>query len=253
MNILQTVSLQWSAEVRRDDGLVSQGFRLSFAGREVPGVRWTKHGQHGARPLLLMGHGGSSHKTGPEVVDRAAAFVLGHDYAVVAIDGPLHGERRPVLQTGAERQAEFLAMWTRDPRIDDMVSDWRAVLDHFACDPQIDPSAIGWYGVSMGTAYGLPLIACEPRIKAALLGMWGTSFANGERLAVDAVQVRCPVLFQQKWDDALFTRAGQIDLFTRLGTEQKWLCVYPGPHAVTREQFDDGRRFIVRQLAAAST
>lgn len=247
------MSLQWLAATRRDDGLASRGFRLRVADREVPGVCWTKHGQHGARPLLLMGHGGSSHKAAPDVVERAAAFVLGHGFAVVAIDGPLHGERRAVLETGPARQAEFLSMWARDPRIDDMVSDWRAVLDLFAREPQVDAGAIGWHGVSMGTAYGLPLIAHEPRIKAALLGMWGTSFPNSERLAEDAARVRCPVLFQQKWDDALFTRDGQIDLFTRLGAEQKWLKVYPGPHAVTPEQFDDGRQFIVRHLAATST
>lgn len=245
------MSLQWLNETRRDDGLVSRVFRFRASGRDVPGICWTKQGQKGPRPLVLIGHGGSSHKAGNEVVERAAAFVLGHGFMAAAIDGPLHGERRPVLETGRERQAEFLAMWASDPRIDDMVQDWRALIDLLEQEPDVDAGAIGWFGVSMGTAYGLPLIARETRIQVALLGMWGTSFLNSEPLMAAAARVRCPVLFQQKWDDGLFTREGQIDLFARLGCDQKWLKVYPGSHSITPEQVDDGRQFIVRHLAAA--
>lgn len=244
------MSLKWLDETTRDDGLVSRVFRCRAGGRDVPGICWTKQAQQGRRPLVLIGHGGSSHKAGSEVVQRAAAFVLEHGFMAVAIDGPLHGERQPVVVTGRERQAEFLAMWASDPRIDDMVQDWRAVIDFFEQDADVDAAAIGWFGVSMGTAYGLPLIARDRRIQVALLGMWGTSFLNSEPLIEAAPQVCCPVLFQQKWDDGLFTRDGQIDLFARLGSEQKWLKVYPGPHSITPEQFDAGRQFIARHLAA---
>ena len=58
----------------------------------------------------------------------------------------------------------------------------RAVIDWLFRDARIDANAIGWVGVSMGTAYGLPLVATEPRIKAAVLGMWGLSFVNSQRL-----------------------------------------------------------------------
>ena len=43
--------------------------------------------------------------------------------------------------------------------------DWRAVIDHLSADARIDAQAIAWIGVSMGTAYGLPLVAADPRIR----------------------------------------------------------------------------------------
>jgi len=197
-----------------------------------------------------MGHGGSQHKASPAMTARAAQLVLHHGFAVAAIDGPLHGERRKVLALGLERQAEFLAMWRRDPQIDLMVADWKAAIDAVLALGEFDARRIAWHGVSMGTAYGLPLLACEPRIAAAVLGMWGTSYPNSERLAAAAPQVRCPVLFQQKWDDELFTRESQIALFGALGCEHKWLKVYPGRHAVIAEQLDDAAHFLARAISS---
>ncbi len=144
-------------------------------------------------------------------------------------------------------------MWRRDPQIDAMVRDWRAVLDALLeLKDMVDPERVAWHGVSMGTAYGLPLLASEPqRIQCAVLGMWGVDYVNSRRLGEDAQAVRCPVLFQQKWDDAIFTREGQIDLFARLGDSRKWLKVYPGPHAVTDELMADAASFLSEHLASA--
>lgn len=208
--------------------------------------------QRGPRPLLLMGHGGSQHKQSPEMLRRAARFVQMFGWAVAAIDGPVHGERREVLVTGPERQAEFLNMWRNDTQIDPMVEDWVATLNALLqLHDVVDSRRVIWHGVSMGTAYGLPLLARESaRIRCAVLGMWGGDYVNSQRLQKDALAVRCPVLFQQKWDDAIFTRNGQIDLFDRLGDARKWLKVYPGPHTVTDELLDDAASFFSQQLAA---
>lgn len=230
---------------------VTREFFVQAEGRRVPVVLWTPAGPTARRPLVLMGHGGSQHKTHPGIVDLAARFVRNHGFAAAAIDGPIHGARRSDGLSGPQVQAEFLAMWEQDPRIDAMVADWRAAIDALVALDDVEPEAIGWYGVSMGTAYGLPLLAADRRIKVALLGMWGASFINSERLAHDAAAVRCPVLFQQKWNDQLFSREGQLELFDRLGSEQKWLKIYPGPHVpVAGEQLTDIEDFLARKLAA---
>ena len=84
-----------------------------------------------------------------------------------------------------------------------------------------------------------------------MLGMWGLSFVNSERLADDALRIACPVLFQQKWDDELFTREGQIALFESIGVKQKWLYVYPGTHVrVQGQQLVDLESFLVSRLGA---
>jgi dienelactone hydrolase len=233
--------------------VLTREFEVHAEGRRVPIVLWTPAGPVARRPLLLLGHGGSQHKTHPGIVDLASRFVDHHGFAAAAIDGPIHGARRANELSGPAMQAEFLAMWKEDPRIDAMVADWRGAIDALVELDAVDAAAIGWYGVSMGTAYGLPLAAADARIKVALLGMWGADFANSGRLARAAATLRCPVLFQQKWNDQLFTREGQLELFDRLGSEEKWLKIYPGPHApVAGEQLMDIEDFLSRRLRALS-
>ena len=104
----------------------------------------------------------------------------------------------------------------------------------------------------MGTAYGLPLLAVERRIRSALIGMWGLSYPRSEVLAEAAPRIDCPVMFQQKWDDEIFSRESQIDLFDRIGCADKRLNVYLGRHVpVKGEQIDDIEQFIVRRHAQA--
>jgi dienelactone hydrolase len=175
--------------------VITREFVVQVGGRRVPAVLWTPEGPRRKRPLVLVGHGGSQHKTHAGVVELAARFVAHHAFAVASIDGPIHGARRSTPLSGADMQAEFLTLWPKDDRIDEMVEDWRVTLDSLCAIDDVEPSAVGWYGVSMGTAYGLPLMAAESRIRAAVLGMWGLDFVNSERLGVAARGVECPVLF----------------------------------------------------------
>jgi dienelactone hydrolase len=230
-----------------------EAFTLQVDGRQVPGVLFLPDAPKGRMPLVLAQHGGSSHKLGQEILDWAEVFVARHGMALASIDGPVHGDRRAGGAAGATREAtraDFFEVWqSPGSGIDAMNADWRAVIDHLSADPRIDAQAIAWVGVSMGTAYGLPLVAADARIRVAVLGMWGLSFPNSQRLGEDAPRIACPVLFQQKWDDELFTREGQIDLFGRIGTAQKWLYVYPGGHVrVEGRQMQDLEAFVLEHL-----
>ena len=243
--------MNWNGDAKCESGVVTREFIVQVDDRCVPAVLWTpENSKTGHRhPLVLIGHGGSQHKTHPGIVDLAGRFVRKHGFVAAAIDGPIQGARRSDGLTGLEVQAEFSAMWAKDPGIDAMVADWQATIDAVQVLDEVDPDVVGWYGVSMGTAYGLPLAAMDSRIKVALLGMWGTNFVNSERLAHDAAKLNCPVLFQQKWDDGFFTRKGQIDLFDRLASAEKWLKVYPGGHTpVSGEQLDDVEHFLASRL-----
>jgi len=115
--------------------------------------------------------------------------------------------------------------------------------------PEVDAEAIGWYGISMGTAYGLPLVAAHQNIKAAVLGMWGTSRVASERLVIDAADIHCPVLFQQKADDEFFTSEGQTELFDAIASRNKTHRLYPGLHTDPKdEQLRDIEAFLVQHL-----
>ena len=168
-----------------------ESLRTVVAGRTVPAMCWVPEGLT-KRPLVLVGHGGSGHKDSQLVRDAALPLVERHGFVVAAIDGPVHGDRRATFADGPAVRDEFRELWARGDSIAPMLADWRATLDALCAWPVVDPTAIGWYGISMGTAYGLPFVASEPRIRAAVLGMWGTCRVASERLADDAPRITVP-------------------------------------------------------------
>jgi len=224
-------------------------FTLTVEGRSVPARVWSSNPGAGPAPLVLVGHGGSGHKASQLVIDIAEPLVRHHGFVVAAIDGPVHGARRAVFDDGVAVRQEFRDLWATGQSIDGMVNDWLAVIDVLSNLPEVDTEAIGWYGISMGTAYGLPLVAANPKIKAAVLGMWGTSRVASERLVVDAADIHCHVLFQQKAADEFFTAQGQSELFDAIASPNKIHRLYPGLHTDPKDdQLRDIEAFLVQHL-----
>lgn len=240
-----------TSESRQSDhrGVAERNFTCSVGGRSVPVAVWLPMSRQRS-PLVLVGHGGSGHKRSDFVLDVVGPLVGEHGFAVAAIDGPVHGDRRGMPAAPNVVREEFRNLWDAGGSVEPMVADWRGVLDALCSFREIDASAVGYYGLSMGTAYGLPFLAAEPRIRAAVIGMWGTSRANSERLVEDARQVRCPAMFSLQWNDELFTREGQFRVFDALGTPDKHMSVYPGGHVnPAGARLDDVVHFLARELA----
>ena len=105
----------------------------------------------------------------------------------------------------------------------------------------------------MGTILGLPLVAAEPRIAVAVLGLMGLTGPTRSRIAADAPNVRCPVLFLMQWNDELFPRERLADLFDALGSTDKRLHAHPGKHGdVPAEEFEASEAFLARHLGASA-
>jgi len=151
---------------------------------------------------------------------------------------------------------DFSQAWATDPTMtDEMVADWRQVIDEL--EGLAPPGrAVGYWGLSMGTLLGLPLVAAEPRITACVLGLAGLTGPTTDRLEHDAPSVRCPTMFLLQWDDELFNRESSLLLFDALGAADKQLLATPGRHsAVPTESFLRSATFLVERLsrpAAAS-
>ena len=227
----------------------TRDFYTNAQGREVPASIWIPHEVVKPLPLVLVGHGGSGHKRSQLVQDVAEALLDEFQVAVVAIDGPVHGSRREVFNDGTAVRQEFRNLWATGLSVDPMVADWMSCIDYLCQMPEIDSTKIGWYGISMGTAYGIPLVASDPRIKAAALGMWGTCREPAQRLKEDAAKIDIPVLFQVKEQDEIFTPKGQQDLYEHIASKDKTWQSYPGGHTDPKDQqLNDIVQFLMHHL-----
>ncbi len=237
--------MEWQDQ--QDDGDVFEaGFSVERSGNLVPGRWWAPSTVHRPRPLVLMGHGGSGHKRNARMTMLGRLFAGTHGWCAASIDGPVHGDRGPVVDP---KQPEYSAMWQRGDAVQGMIADWQAVLGVLSAQRQVDDRRIGYWGLSMGTLFGLPFVASEPRLKVAVLGKAGMSGTSAERALIRpyfeqfAPKVELPVLFTMQWDDERFERAGQLDLYDRLGSSDKRLQAYPGVHV------DNGPDAFVSQAA----
>ena len=218
--------------------------------REIPGVIWSPpEGPSG--PLVLLGHGGSGSVFDEYIVALARGLVRDHGCICVAIDGPVHGRRRGERSDDPQLVLlDFSQVWAGDTSMtDEMVADWRHVLDEVLTQLDLGTRQIGYWGLSMGTILGLPLVAAEERISAAVLGLAGLTGPTRPRFDEDARRVMCPVFFVAQWDDELFDRERVFELFGALGSLDKQMHVTPGSHgSVTPETFRLSAQFLLTRL-----
>lgn len=226
--------ITWTEDETVIDGTTERAFTVDRGGEAIPGVCWRAATIETATPLVLMGHGGSSHKRNERMTMLGRLFSGTYGWCAAAIDGPVHGDRGPVTSSS---DSEYRALWQRDNPVQEMIDDWKAVLDALLALDGIDPDRIGYWGQSMGTMFGLPFIASEARVKVAVLGKAGMTGMSPTRSGIAptfekfAPAVSQPVLFNMQWDDERFDRDGQFDLFDRIGSADKRLHAYPGIHA----------------------
>jgi dienelactone hydrolase len=226
--------LQWVDDGTCDANVREREFRVAVNGREVPGLLWQPVELHTPSPLVLLGHGGSGHKRSTKMLRMARIFAGEFGWQAAAIDGPVHGARGGVTDAG---DPAYRQMWQRPGIVEGMIEDWRGTLDVLIETLSVDSSRIGYWGVSMGTMFGIPFLANDARIHAAVLGKAGMRGSSVTRSGIDAhfevhaPKVTIPLMFTMQWDDERFDRDGQLELFDKLPSTDKRLVAYPGPHS----------------------
>ena len=205
------------------------------------------------RPLVLLGHGGGQHKSAPGM--------LGERVASRPTGSPSRRSTRPATATGPVRIASGDSRELMAERLstgesvaahvggyhaavaDQAVGDWKSVLG--ALQEVVGKgSRVGYWGVSLGAAIGLPFVAADSRISAAVIGL-----VSREMVPVRAARVTIPLEFLVQWDDELVPRESALELFDALGSTEKSLHANPGSHGgVPRFEVESAARFFLRHL-----
>jgi pimeloyl-ACP methyl ester carboxylesterase len=251
---------------RTIDGVTERLFTLQVDGEAVPSVIWTPEGARGPRPLVAMGHGGSQHKKITSLASRARTYARKFGYAVLAIDAPGHGDRISreeaavnMREVGARVSGQVTTTW--DPermrqfaqRSQRAVPEWKAALDAAQGFDFVGAGGpVGYWGVSMGTAIGVPLLAVEPRISCAVLGLAGLREGQDD-FAAAAARITIPVEYVFQWEDAVAPREAGIALFNAFGSAEKTMHINPGGHmGIPEFESASWERFYVRHLGLAA-
>ncbi len=238
-------------DVESDTGTATtRDFLIQHNSGEVPGALWQPANAF-PKALILVGHGGSRHKREATNLSFIKEAVERNGFAVAAIDGPLHGARRGDRSSKpGDIQKDFLGLWQSSGNgIALMLADWQAALGMMLDELKAAALPVGYFGLSMGTAYGLPFVAAEERVGAAVLGMWGANYPNSDVLVYTAGEVSCPVLFMHKSADNFFTLEGALEIYNAIPGNDKRLLMNSGSHSeATSEQIQTALAFFVQRL-----
>ncbi|MER5525218.1 alpha/beta hydrolase [Streptomyces sp. NPDC002677] len=257
-------SLRFTAETT-SDGVVERDFTLGA----IPGVLWSP--ESGSRagaesgpdraPLVLMGHGGGTHKRWPAMTGRARLLVAGCGFHVACVDAPGHGDRPRTAYDEREIAELYRARAAGEPEgpvvvrynahlAERAVPEWQAILDALQALPEIGAGGpVGYYGLNMGTAIGVPLTAADARITAAVFGLhWPDALADAAR------RITVPIEFALQWDDEHIPREAGLALFDAFASKEKTLHANTGSHKeLPRFEADSAVRFFARHLLRAGT
>lgn len=249
--------VSWGDKLITDAHTAQQSFSIDRPTGAVPATVWTPVGRPGPFPLVLLGHGGSGHRHSQRIVTMAARFAAA-GYAAAAIDGPFHGERVPSPLPPAEYQARIAAEGI-GVILDRMADEWVATSGVLADAAIADRTRVAYVGLSMGTRFGLSVaVALGPELRCAVFGKFGVESAPAlnpalhapDRARRDASRITAPVLFHMQWDDDVFPRTGQLDLFDAFASRDKELHAFAGRHNHTPPYAPDlWHSFVQRHLA----
>jgi dienelactone hydrolase len=230
--------VEWLRE-ETSAGCTERSFLLRGLPGPVPGVLWSPQATVPQATVLLF-HGGSGHKRTERHL-RMGRWLASAGLAVIAIDGPYHGSRvtAPMAPTVYQQLIADEGIERVTAR---MTTDWLEAVSALARLRLADAAHVSVFGMSMGTRFGLPAAAAlGPRLQCAVLGKFGIRQATPLHLGLRAPAlmttaahaVSAPVLYHVQWNDEIFPRDGQFELFDALASADKQLIARPGPHGHT--------------------
>ena len=222
---------------------------------DVTATLWAPEHATPGTPLVLLGHGGGrQHRHHPAMAGRAQ-LLTDIGFRAVALDVDGHGPR-PGTPHDAQEVADLHAARKAGEPIGSIVErynadlarrtvpEWRALLAGLLAIPEIGDAPVGYWGITLGTAIGVPLVAEESLIQAAVFGLfWPATLLDAAR------RITVPIEFDVQWDDEHIPREGSLALFEAFASTEKSLHVNAGKHMkFPRFEAASAVRFFERHL-----
>ncbi|HVM52518.1 MAG TPA: hypothetical protein VM262_04930 [Acidimicrobiales bacterium] len=198
--------------------------------------------------LVALGHGGGGSKDQPRMVSLAERYATALGAAVLAIDGPVHGERVPAIEDREERFRTVRRTLSDPSTPARMAQDWRVALGHARAVAGVGDAPAGYVGFSMGTLLGVPTVAAIAEIRAAVFGLGGLVRRGGvpdvaraagmnERVAAIIAEEDDPEARNQAVRDAAVQLAGREVLMLNMTRDEGFpidgalelFALFPGP------------------------
>ncbi len=227
--------IDWS-DATDDRGARTREFRISRdTKRDITGAVWLPEFSSNSDTLMCFGHGASGDRYQAPICELAGRFVTEAGIPVLSLDGPVHGLRE--VNSGGRKA--FGPEYGRASSLDDMTDDWTLAIEETRQLKEVRAARLAYFGLSMGTIFGIPLIASRDDVCVATLGLFGVQdgFPHGDEHLRDAAKISCPVLYLMQTEDELFGRDGYLRVFDALQSGDKRIHANPGlhPQVPTRE------------------
>jgi dienelactone hydrolase len=142
-----------------------------------------------------------------------------------------------------------------------MTADWLETVSALGAGGLVDGANVSVFGISMGARFGPPVAAAlGSRLRCAVLGKFGIrqtellhpGLCAPGLIAAAARSVSAPVLYHVQWNDAIFPRDGQFELFDVLASADKHLIARSGAHAETHPDDEAAWQEFIRTEAPSA-
>ena len=160
-----------AARIEQRDGYEVEHLTLKLGDTEVRGILTRPLKVEGRLPAILYGHShGGRYEIGADELLDGREYLLDPlgpafaraGYVTLCIDMPVFGRRASVTEGAAAKAL----LWYGKGLFGQMLCDHSAALTYLASRPDVDPSRIGAFGISMGCTLSYWLAAMDERIKA---------------------------------------------------------------------------------------
>ena len=220
--------IEWNP-ARDSNGVATREFRIRRDGRrDITGALWLPHAPAAGKTLVCFGHGASGDRYQPPISQLAARFAKEAGLASLSIDGPVHGLR----QVGEGGRKAFWPEFRRAGALEEMTEDWKLAVAAAQGLAEVGTGQLAYFGLSMGSIFGIPFIASRGDVTVATLRLFGVTADSPHHAAYIAAaqQIHCPVLYLMQLEDELFTREGYLRVFDTLASRDKRIHANPGLH-----------------------